>query len=111
MMWDVVELAEMPRAPHEVIFADEDGWSASDRFQFDRMILTFKRWVANKKAETVPYTPEKDAEPQKPKYQSMYEIWDEYDSTADISKFASLLIPDIDVDAVIEDAFGDDVLF
>lgn len=110
-MWDVVELSNKPRAPHEVIYAHEDGWSAHDRWQFDRMILAFERWVNNKKAETVPYTPEKDAKPQRPKYQSIHEIWDEYDSTANITKFASLLIPDIDMEAVIEDAFGDDVQF
>lgn len=115
-MWDVWELSQIPTPPHKVIHADEAGWSAEDKFAFDRMILTFGgRWVAGKKAETVwgkPEEPPSKGQVRMPKYSTLSEVFAEYDETHAMTKFAPMsVIPESDITAVLEEAFGDEVLF
>lgn len=115
-MWDVWELSQIPTPPHKVIHADEAGWSAEDKFAFDRMILSFGgRWVASKRNETIwgyPDKPPADGQARMPKYGTLAEIFAEYDETSGVTKFRSIEdIAGIDIDAVMESAFGDEVLF
>lgn len=114
-MWDVWELSQIPRAPHEVAGFGDDGWSPEHKFAFDRMILAFGgRWVKGKLNETEWGAAE---EPPKgkvrvPKYRSMADVFAEYDETQAMTKFAQAVsLPDVDMTAVMEEAFGDEVLF
>lgn len=117
-MWDIWELSQIPTPPHKVIHADEAGWTSEDKLAFDRMILTFGgRWVEGKKNETVwghGEEPPVKGQMRVPKYRSLADIFAEYDDTWDLSKFAKAagaMFTDADMDAVIEAAYADDVLF
>lgn len=76
-------------------------------------MLWFDQWVSRKQGETIEYTPDKDAKPRKPKYESLAEIFEQYDDTRAMTKFSWMnhSLPNVDMTAVIEEAFGDDVLF
>ena len=115
-MWDVWELSQIPRAPHEVAGFGDAGWSDEDKFAFDRMILTFGgRWVKNKMDETVWGVSEEPPSKDKvrvPKYRSLAAVSAEYDETHARTKFAPTgVVPDIDMSAVMAEAFEEDVLF
>ena len=114
-MWDMIDLATMAgMLPSEVAEAHYGvDFSVTSRLTFDRGMLWYKRWVESKKSETIPYTPDKNAKSQKPKYGSMSEIFALYDDTWDLSKFATVaeVISEAGMADVIEAAFGDDVLF
>ncbi len=114
-MWDVWELSQIPRAPHEVAGFGDAGWSDEDKFAFDRMILAFGgRWVKRKLDETE-WGAAEDAPKGKvrvSKYRSMADVFAEYDETHAMTKFAPMaVISDVDMAAVFEDAYGDEVLF
>lgn len=101
----------MPRLPSEIVRARQAGWSEDDILDFDLGMLWFNQWIEAKRSETVDYTPDKNAKPQRPRYTSMAEIFDEYDATMAADKFTGSALPMINVAAVIEAAFGDEVLF
>lgn len=116
-MWELTELAMMPRLPSEVAEKYYGmRFTEASRLDFDKGMLWYRRWVEGKRNETTwgaSEEPPGKGQVRVPRYRTMEEIYAEYDDTWDRSKFASPIdgAPDFDMDAVIEDAFGDDVLF
>lgn len=92
----------------------EAGKSAETRLDFDFGIFHFYQWVDTKLHETQwgkPEEPPTKGHVRLPKHTSVAEVLDLYDATSDMQRFMPVSLPDIDVAAVIEAAFGDEVLF
>lgn len=92
----------------------EAGWTAKARLDFNLGMLWYGDWVEAKKSEQVwvKHTDEHKGMSPRPKYESMNQILAEYDDTMGMTKFAQqAVIPAIDMDAVIEAAYGDDIQF
>jgi len=80
------------------------------------MILAFGgRWVKGKLNETTwgePEDPPAKGKVRVAKYRTLADVFAEYDETVSATKFMpQALAPDVDMTAVLEDAFGDEVLF
>lgn len=114
-MWDIWELSQIPRAPHSVAGFGGDAWSDEQKLAFDRMILTFGRLVEAKKHETIRVKRDKsdDGMMDKLKYETLAQIFDTYDDTWGMTKFAQYVpvIPPEVMAEVLENAFADDVQF
>lgn len=116
-MWELTELAMMPRLPSEVAESHYGmRFTGESRNDFDRGMLWYRRYVEGKRNETMwgrSEDPPSKGMVRIPKYQTMEEIYAEYDDTWDLSKFAPSIeeTAEFNIDAVIEEAFGDDVLF
>ena len=93
----------------------EAGWSSEDRLAFDFGMVWFGQWVEARRSETVQVKRPKhdDGMMSQPKYGSLADIFEQYDDTWAMTKFVPPpdAISEDDLAAVIEAAFGDEILF
>lgn len=113
-MWKVWKLSQLPRLPSDVLRLRESGWTGDEVLDFDLGMLWFGDWIEAKKGEQVwvKHSDEHKGMSPKPKYETLGQVFELYDETRGMTKFApQAVVPVFEIDAVIDDAFGDDILF
>lgn len=102
----------MPRLPSDVLRLRSQGFNDREVFSFDRGMLAFERWIEAKKAEVVYVTPEdRGGKVPSPRYETLGQIFAQYDVTPEGLGYQPTVAPQVDIEAVLEAAYGNDVMF